>query len=73
MHFFLVLAGINGGIVTLSRLVNSRLGSYVGSLKGSFINHVVGSLFAGLLLLVGLGTGHIYFNLVLGSYRSFRN
>lgn len=61
MLFYSLLAALNGGIVTFSRLINSSLGSYVGSLKGSFINHVVGTLFATMLLLIGMGNGHFKF------------
>lgn len=61
MLFYSMLAAANGGIVTLSRLINSALGSYIGSLNGSFVNHIVGALFAAILLLVGLGNGQIHF------------
>jgi bacterial/archaeal transporter family-2 protein len=56
---YIALAGLNGGVVTLSRLINSALGSYVGSLPGSLINHAVGTLFAALLLIIGTGSGEL--------------
>jgi bacterial/archaeal transporter family-2 protein len=58
---YIVLAIFDGWVATMSRLVNSSLGSYVGSLKGSCINHVVGTVFAGLLLLLGVGSGQLQF------------
>jgi bacterial/archaeal transporter family-2 protein len=59
--FHLLLAILCGSIATLSRLVNSALASFVGTLSGSFINHVVGTFFAGLLLCIGLGQGSLQF------------
>jgi transporter family-2 protein len=53
------LAALNGILGTVSRLVNAALGTYVGSLESSWINHVVGSLVAGALLLAGWRTGVI--------------
>lgn len=52
-----LLAAFNGVLSALSRVVNAALGTYVGSLESSWINHVVGTAFAGLLLLGGLSTG----------------
>ena len=57
---FFLLGVVNGGLTALSRVVNAALGARVGSLKGSLVNHVVGALAAGLLVLVGLGTGTLY-------------
>ncbi len=54
---FFLLAAFNGVLSALSRVVNAALGTYVGSLESSWINHVVGTAFAALLLLLGLSTG----------------
>ena len=54
---FYLLALANGVIGALSRLVNAALGTYVGSLESSWINHVVGTVVAGGLLLAGWRTG----------------
>lgn len=55
-----LLAAVNGGIVTFSRLINAGLGASLGSVQGSWINHIVGTLCAALLLGVGMGTGHLH-------------
>ena len=54
---YLLLASANGLLTVVSRMVNASLGRAVGSLQGSFVNHVVGTLGAGLVLLVGWRTG----------------
>ncbi|PSQ84308.1 MAG: hypothetical protein BRD40_01315 [Bacteroidetes bacterium QS_1_65_9] len=54
---FVFLAAANGLMTVLSRMVNAALGSAVGSLRGSFVNHTVGTLTAGALLLAGLRMG----------------
>jgi transporter family-2 protein len=51
-----LLALLNGVFGTVSRLLNAALGTYVGSLESSWINHVVGSAAAGSMLL-GWRTG----------------
>lgn len=48
-------------MVVMTRVVNASLGTQIGVFRGAFFNHLIGSLFAGLLLLVGLGTGKIFF------------
>jgi len=58
---YLLLATLNGALSAMSRLINAALGTYVGSLESSWINHVVGTLFAGLLLAVGVSTGTLRF------------
>ena len=40
--------------------LNASLGLHVGNMKSSFMNHLVGALFAGLLLLVGFKTGSLF-------------
>ena len=54
---FVLLALVNGTITVISRIVNAALAIRVGSLRGSLVNHAVGSAFAGLLLVAGLRTG----------------
>lgn len=54
---FYVLAALNGVLGSISRLLNAALGATLGSLEGSWVNHVVGTAFAGGLLLVGWRTG----------------
>lgn len=58
---FYLLAALNGVIGTLSRLVNAALGTHVGSLESSWINHVVGTAVAGGLMLLGWRTGVVQF------------
>ena len=53
---FFILGITNGGLTVLSRVVNAALGTRVGNLKGSLVNHVVGSLAAALLVLLGAST-----------------
>ena len=55
MYFALAL--FNGVIGAASRLINASLATRAGSLRGSLINHIVGTVFAALLLLVGIRTG----------------
>ena len=54
---FSMLAGI---IVAVATRLNASLGLHVGNMKSSFMNHLVGALFAGLLLLVGFKTGSLF-------------
>ena len=59
--FLILLVSFSKLLNTSCRLINAAMGTYVGSLRGSFVNHVVGTVFAGLLLIVGFKTGHIHF------------
>ncbi len=54
---YVFLAISNGALTVGSRMVNAALGAAMGSLQGSFVNHLVGSLGAALLLVVGVRTG----------------
>lgn len=54
---YILLALTNGAITVVSRVVNAALAARVGSLRGSFVNHIVGALAAGILLLMGIRTG----------------
>lgn len=60
ISIFLTL--LSGVALTFQKVVNAALGKRIGSMESSFINHIVGAFFGGLLLLVGLRTGHIYFS-----------
>ena len=62
MIFYFFLAVTNGLMVVMTRTVNASLGTFLGVFRGSFLNHLIGSFFAGLLLLLGLGTGKIFFS-----------
>ncbi len=57
MIFFAIIAG---GLTTLTRQINAALSADVGSFPGSLINHIVGVIFAGLVLLLGLRSGHLH-------------
>jgi transporter family-2 protein len=54
---YLLLALCNGVIGATSRLVNAALATRTGSLRGSLINHIVGTIVAAALLMVGIRTG----------------
>ncbi|MFH1653851.1 MAG: DMT family transporter [Pseudomonadota bacterium] len=47
-----------GGILVMQRLLNASLGTRIGGMKSSFVNHLVGTLFALALLTFGLGNGN---------------
>ena len=51
---YILLAIVTGTITVVSRVVNAALATRIGSLRGSFVNHIVGALFAGLPLAVGV-------------------
>jgi bacterial/archaeal transporter family-2 protein len=54
---YILLALCNGVIGATSRLVNAALATRAGSLRGSLINHIVGTLVAAAFLLAGVRTG----------------
>ena len=54
---YILLALTTGAITVASRVVNAALATRVGSMRSSFVNHLAGTLFAGLLLAVGVRTG----------------
>jgi transporter family-2 protein len=54
---YIILALITGGITVASRVANAALATRVGNMRSSFVNHLAGALFAGLLLAVGIRTG----------------
>ena len=55
--FFILLAVVNGGLLTLQWLTNAALGNHVGSLGSSFVNHFVGAMVGFLIVLLGFRTG----------------
>ncbi|NMB20032.1 MAG: DMT family transporter [Firmicutes bacterium] len=55
----LVLAALSGLFMALQGSLNTALGKVVGLLEGTFIVHLIGTLLALGLLLVGLGQGSI--------------
>jgi len=54
---YILLALTTGAITVASRIVNAALATRVGNMRSSFVNHLAGALFAGLLLAVGVRTG----------------
>lgn len=57
---YILLALCNGVIGATSRLVNAALATRAGSLRGSLINHIVGTVVAAALLLAGIRTGVLH-------------
>ncbi len=55
----LILALSNGALLSLQQVTNAALGLRIGSVGSSVINHLVGALFAGLLLIIGFQTGRL--------------
>ena len=53
---FFALAFANGLLAVGSRIVNAALSDHVGSLRGSLVNHLVGGVAVGGVLLAGVGT-----------------
>jgi len=58
---FIFLTFCGSIVLTLQKVVNAALGKRIGSMESSFVNHIVGTLFAGLLLAIGLKSGQIHF------------
>ncbi|HHT89851.1 MAG: DMT family transporter [Bacillota bacterium] len=55
----LLLAALSGLCMALQGSLNTALSKAVGLLEGTFIVHLVGSLFGAVLLLCGLGQGSL--------------
>lgn len=62
MILFVMLALGNGVLLMTGQLINAALGMRTSALGSSWINHVVGALFGGFLLLCGLGAGQLLFS-----------
>lgn len=54
---YLILTVGTGFLITVSRAMNSALGQRIGPMAGSLVNHLVGAIGGGLLLLIGVRTG----------------
>lgn len=54
---FILFSLVGGTLLATQKLLNARLGVFVGGLRSSFINHIVGTLFGAMMLLVGIRTG----------------
>lgn len=50
MLLSITLAFVNGILITANRVINSKLGSYIGPLSSSFWNHLVGAIFLAIIL-----------------------
>jgi transporter family-2 protein len=83
MFAFALLAIINGFLISINRIINSKLGEFTTPLKSSFVNHFVGFLF--LILLAPFLSGinfdnsfsqfplHVFFGGILGVLFVFFN
>jgi len=65
---FTVIAGANGILLGICRLINASLGMRIGSMRGSLVNHFVGAIFAGILLVIGMGKGGLHITGVPSQY-----
>ncbi|MBI4239200.1 MAG: DMT family transporter [Deltaproteobacteria bacterium] len=54
---YVILTIGNGALITISRSLNSALGTRIGHLEGSLVNHLGGMLCGAVLLIVGVRTG----------------
>ncbi|MDP2600738.1 MAG: DMT family transporter [Deltaproteobacteria bacterium] len=58
MEFLFILFAFGGGaILSCQQVMNAALGNRIGNMSSSFINHLVGALFAGGILALGFKTG----------------
>lgn len=57
----ILLASANGIMLATCRLFNAALGLRIGNMRGSLVNHLVGAVFAGILIAVGIHTGSLHF------------
>lgn len=62
IFIFPVLAFVAGLLLSTQKLANASLGTYIGSFNSSFVNHLTGALFGGVLLMLGFGKGAIFFS-----------
>lgn len=53
----LVIAAVSGLFMAIQGSLNTALGKVIGLLEATFVVHVVGSIFAAVLLIIGLGEG----------------
>jgi transporter family-2 protein len=64
----ILLASANGVMLAICRLFNATLGLRIGNMRGSLINHVVGTIFAGALIAIGFHSGNIHLKGIPFSY-----
>lgn len=57
--FFLILAAVSGALMAVQGTFNSLLGKVIGLLESTFAVHLIGSLTAGILLLI-FGNGNFF-------------
>lgn len=56
---FFILSLLNGALLSFQQVLNAALAVRIGSMWSSVVNHLIGALFAGLLLLFGFQTGQL--------------
>lgn len=56
---FLLLSLFNGALLSFQQVLNAALAVRLGSMGGSVFNHLTGTLLAGILLFIGVGTGEL--------------
>ena len=59
MMLALLLAALSGLLMAFQGSLNTALGKAVGLLEGTFVVHIVGSVLALGLILIGLGQGNL--------------
>lgn len=59
MMLALLLAALSGLLMAFQGSLNTALGKAVGLLEGTFVVHIVGSVLALSLILIGLGQGNL--------------
>lgn len=55
----LVVAAVAGIAMAVQGSLNAVLGKYIGQIEATLIVHIIGSVVAGLIVLVGLGKGNL--------------
>lgn len=55
----LVVAAVAGIAMAVQGSLNAVLGKYIGQIEATLIVHIIGSVLAGLIVLVGLGKGNL--------------
>lgn len=54
---FILLSLFNGAMLSFQQVMNAALAVRVGSMRSSVVNHLIGALLAGFLLVIGFQTG----------------
>lgn len=55
----LLIAAVSGMAMAVQGSLNAVLGKYVGQIEATLIVHIIGSVLAGLIVLVGLSKGNL--------------